>query len=49
MRQNKFDREDFWMHCGEMRDEMKDTLYAVNNDSEAEISLGDEWFSLFCC
>lgn len=49
MRQDKGGREDFWMHCGEMNEEIKDYLFNADNVVNAEISMGDEWFSLFCC
>ena len=49
MEQNKRNRENFWNISGEVSKELMGYLDMAERDSDANWSLADGWFTLFCC
>lgn len=48
MEKSKKYREDFWNNSGNMKEEMRD-FARMTEVVENEWTMGDEWFTLFCC
>ena len=42
-------RKNFWTNSGNVSEEMNEYWRLLESAEDAEWSVGDEWFSLFCC
>lgn len=49
MEQNRMERRNFWTNSGNVTEEIKEYWKLMGSVEDAEWSVGDEWFSLFCC
>lgn len=49
MEQKKLYRENFWNNSGEVYTEMQNFFESTERKGDAEWSVLDAWFSLFCC